>query len=110
MYAEEGIFIYKLSEEEAKYVCQLAGSVVIHRKNMKYGGANTIEEVIYAHGQYACVNNGSINQEVPDVVYEWAEELLLNGPIGPENMIYQAQFQQGSETYDIIGNQYFCLK
>lgn len=109
MYAEEGIFIYKLSEKEAKYVCQLAGSVVLHRKNMNYGGADTIEEVIYAEGQYQCVANGSINQEVPDIVYEWAEELLQNGPIGPENMVYQAEFEQGSEVYDHVGNQYFCV-
>ena len=109
MYAEEGIFIYKLSEEDSKYVCQLAGSVVIHRKNMNYGGADTIEEVIYAEGQYQCVANGSINQEVPDIVYEWAEELLQNGPIGPENMVYQAEFEQGSEVYDHVGNQYFCV-
>lgn len=108
MYAEEGIYIYKLSQAEAKYVCQLAGSVVLHRKNMEYGGADTIKEVIYANGQYECVNNGSINQKVPDIVYEWAEELLTNGPLGPSNMVYQAQFEQG-EVYEQIGNQYFCL-
>lgn len=110
MYAEEGIFIYRLPEDEAKYVNQLAGSVVIHRRNMNYGGAETIEEVIYADGQYECVENGSINQEIPDIVYEWAEELLRDGPIGPEDMIYQSEFKQGSDVYDQIGNQYFCTK
>lgn len=110
MYAEEGIFIYRLPENEAKYVNQLAGSVVLHRKNMNYRGAETIEEVIYDKGQYACVENGSIYQEVPDIVYKWAEELLKEGPLGPENMIYQAEFEQGSEVFDHIGNQYFCMK
>lgn len=110
MYAEEGIFIYRLPENEAKYVNQLAGSVVLHRKNMNYRGAKTIEEVIYDNGQYACVENGSINQEVPDIVYGWAEELLKDGPLGPENMIYQAEFEQGSKVFDQIGNQYFCIK
>lgn len=110
MYAEEGIFIYRLPENEAKYVNQLAGSVVLHRRNMNYRGAKTIEEVIYDEGQYACVENGSIDQEVPEIVYEWAEELLKYGPIGPENMIFQAEFEQGTEVFDQVGNQYFCIK
>jgi len=110
MYAEEGIFIYKLSEEDAKYVNQLAGSVVLNRERINYKGAKSIKEVIYSEGQYACVENGTINQEVPQIVYEWAEELLENGPIGPKNMIYQAEFKQGSKVYKHIENQYFCLK
>lgn len=110
MYAEEGIYIYKLSEDEAKYVNQLAGSVVLHRRDTHFGGAKTIEDVIFAKGQYDSVAKGTIYQEVPDIVYEWAEELLKNGPIGPENLVYQAEFEQGSDTYDQIGNQYFCIK
>ena len=110
MYAEEGIFIYKLSEEDAKRVSMLAGSVVIHRANSNYMGAENIKDVIYTPGQYDCVNRGTINQEVPEIVYEWAKELLENGPIGPENLVFQAEFEQGSETFEHIGNQYFCLK
>lgn len=110
MYAEVGVYIYKFAEDEAEYIHKLTGSVVIHRRNMNYLKDETIHDVIYAKGQYACVDNGSIEQEVPEIVYEWAEELLRDGPIGPENMIYQAQFKQGSDEFDYVGNQYFCLK
>lgn len=110
MYAEVGVYIYKFPEDEAEYIHKLTGSVVIHRKNMNYRNAETIQDVIHDDGQYACVDNGSINQEVPEIVYEWAEELLRDGPIGPENMIFQAQFEQGSARYDHVGNQYFCLE
>ena len=110
MYAEVGIYLYKFTEDEAEYIHKLTGSVVIHRRNMNYRKAETIQDVIYDDGQYACVDNGSIEQEVPEIVYKWAEDLLRDGPIGPENMIYQAQFKQGSKEYDHVGNQYFCVK
>ena len=110
MYAEEGIFISKLPLEDAKYVNQLAGSVVLHRLNSSFDGCKTIRDVIYEPGQYDCVNRGTINQEIPDIELEWARELLENGPIGPENMVFQAEFKQGSGVYEHIGNQYFCVK
>lgn len=110
MYAEEGIFISKLPLEEAKYVNQLAGSVVLHRMNSSFDGCKTIEEVIFEPGQYDCVRRGTLSQKVPEIEYEWARELLENGPIGPENMVFQAEFEQGSDVYEHIGNQYFCIK
>lgn len=108
MHAEEGVLRKKLSSEEAKKAHLLCGSVIIHRRNMNYRGAKTIKDVIYTPGQYACIEN--LNQKVPEETIEWARELLENGPIGPEDMIYQAEFEQGSETVDYIGNQYFCCK
>ena len=110
MYAEEGVFISKLPLEEAKYVNQLAGSVVLHRMNSSFDGCKTIKEVIYDPGQYDCVRRGTLSQKVPKIEYEWARELLENGPIGPENMVFQAEFIQGSGVYEHIGNQYFCIK
>lgn len=108
MHAEEGVLRRDLSSEDAKMAHMLCGSVVINRRNMNYRGAKTIKDVIYTKGQYACIEN--LNQKVPDETIEWARELLENGPIGPENMIYQAEFEQGSETVAHIGNQYFCCK
>ena len=108
MHAEEGILRKKLSYEEAKMAHMLAGSVILNRRNMHYLGDTTIAEVIYAPGQYACIEN--LNQKIPQETIEWAQELIDNGPIGPSNMIYQAEFEQGSETYAHIGNQYFCCK
>lgn len=108
MHAEEGVLRAKLPYEEAKQAHMLCGSVILNRLNMKHLGDTTIEEVIYAPGQYACTEN--LNQAVPEETIEWARELIENGPIGPNNMIYQAEFEQGSSTYAHIGNQYFCCK
>lgn len=108
MHAEEGVLRAKLPYEEAKQAHMLCGSVILNRLNMKHLGDTTIEEVIYAPGQYACTEN--LNQAVPEETIEWARELIENGPIGPSNMIYQAEFEQGSSTYAHIGNQYFCCK
>lgn len=46
---------------------------------------------------------------MPDIVYTWAEELLRKGPIGPNNLIYQSESQQGEE-YELIDNQYFGIE
>lgn len=106
MHAEEGVLRQKLSPKEAKKAHMLCGSVVLHRKNMHYMGANTIADVIYTPGQYGSIKN--LEQEVPEETIEWARELLQNGPLGPEDMIFQAEFPQGEDIFEYIGNQYFC--
>lgn len=108
MHAEEGVLRVKLPYEDAKKAHMLCGSVALNRLNMHYLGDTTITEVIYAPGQYECIKN--LNQAVPEETIEWARELIENGPIGPSNMIYQAEFEQGSSTYAHIGNQYFCCR
>lgn len=108
MYHEEGILLSKLSFEEGKRAHMLAGSVVIHRTNMNYMGANSIRDTIFMPGQYAQSTLDNLDKPVPDYVLEWAEELLEDGPIGPSDMIFQAEFEQGKGTYDEIYNQYFC--
>lgn len=108
MYHEEGILLSKLSFEEAKTAHMLAGSVVVHRTNMNYKGATSIRETIFAKGQYAQSTLNKLDEPVPDYVIEWAQELLTNGPTGPSDMIYQAEFEQGKGTFAHIGNQYFC--
>lgn len=108
MYAEEGVYYHKYSKEDAELVHKLAGSVIVNRKDVQYRGAETIEEVIFAKGQYALqtqqrVRNG---QDIPDEIYEWAIELLAHGAIAPKGMIYQSESDQG-EPYMVIGNQHF---
>lgn len=114
MYAEEGIFFKQYAEnpETVERVHKLAGSVVINRASIGYRGENTIKGTIYSKGQYAqqTVDRVSEGQDIPEIVYTWAEELLSEGALGPRGMIYQAEFKQGDETYDEIGNQYFCVE
>ncbi len=77
---------------------------------MGYLGADSIEETIYAEGQYADTTLQKLaTQEAPEIVKRWAEELLNDGPIGPKNMIFQSEFEQG-QIYMMIDNQYFgCI-
>lgn len=111
MYAEEGVLFHWLDdEEEVKEAHMLAGSVVLNRiGNEAFNSPQTLEDVINMPGQYSCVSNGSINNPAPDIVHEWAEELLRRGPIGPDNLVFQSQSTQGSGTYRHISNQYFCV-
>ena len=106
MYLEEGIYA---DREQGEYVHKLAGSVVLHRVNCPTEFGNTIEEVLYEPGQYASRTKNLIGQvEIPEKVYTWAEDILRDGPIGPETMYFQAQFKQGKGTFYHYGNQYFC--
>lgn len=113
MYAEEGVFFkfYDTNPLIVELVHKLAGSVILHRQEVGYLGATTIEEVIFSKGQYATQTQERVKegQNIRDEVYIWAEELLTEGAIGPKGMIYQAEFDQG-ESYMFVGNQKFGVE
>lgn len=70
---------------------------------------DTIYDVIYQPGQYSgvsCIET----LEYSDHVYEIAEDIILNGVQIPENVVYQANFVQGSGIYVQVQNMYFCYK
>lgn len=83
------------------------GSVALNRVNSSEF-PDTLEEVIYQPGQYACVNDGNFEKEPSERCYQIAEELLLNGSVFPEDVVFQAEFRQGSEVYSKVQNMYFC--
>jgi hypothetical protein len=93
--------------EEAMYY---AGSVVLNRiRNGEY--PDDLYSVIYQFGQYEVTWNGGLYKEEPsDIAYEVAADLLEEGSILPEGVVYQAEFEQGSDTFKIIGNTYFCYQ
>ena len=110
MFAEFGEVLSRLEESEAEYWLKLTGSVPIHRRNANWGGS-TIHEIIFS-GAYSENTRNAIGKEwlkTPDIVYKWAEELLKNGPIGPKNLIYQSQVEQGIPYDDLFG-EYFGLE
>lgn len=113
MYAEEEEFINLLptDPELSERVFKLAGSVILRRAEVNYRGATTIEDVIFTEGQYADRTQGLVRdkQEVPEIIYQWSEDLLIAGPIGPRGLIFQSESPQGDYVYDHIGNQYFCV-
>ena len=93
--------------EEAMYY---AGSVVLNRiKNHNY--PDDLYSVIYQKGQYEVTWNGGLYKEEPsDIAYEVAADLLEEGSILPEGVVYQAEFKQGSGVFEIIGETYFCYE
>lgn len=85
------------------------GSVVLNRvANEKY--PDTIKEVVYQRGQYACLWDGNYDKPVSDDCWRIAEELLKDGSKLPSEVIYQAQFSQGSGVYYEEHGEKFCYE
>ena len=57
----------------------------------------------------ACGNSKDFTMSF-DEAYDIARDLLTNGSTIPSDIVYQAQFRQGSYVYKQIGNTYFCGK
>jgi hypothetical protein len=114
MFAEEGVFFswYANDPDTIERAHKLAGSVILHRLNTHFSGAQTLADVLYAPGQYdyRTIQRVEEGRTLPAQVYVWADELLLEGAIGPDTLVFQAEFPQGSEVYDHIANQYFCCR
>lgn len=85
------------------------GSVVLNRMASPEF-PNTLREVIYQRGQYAVTWNGGIDKEPSkDAVYI-ARDLLENGSWLPHDVVFQAEFIQGSGVFEKIGNTYYCYR
>ena len=83
------------------------GSVVLNRMN-HYKYPNTMKGVIFQSGQYACTWDGNYNKSPSQQAIKNAKFLLEHGSVLPSNVVYQAQFKQGSGVYKHLGNTYFC--
>lgn len=83
------------------------GSVVINRVNDDRF-PDTITEVVFQDGQYACTWDGNYDREPEAECVEAAEYLLENGSQYPDEVVWQANFIQGNGLYEQIGNMYFC--
>lgn len=87
------------------------GSVVLNR--VASGSfPNTLYEVIYQPGQYYPVSAGWTCTP-DDRTIENARYLLENGSVLPANVVFQANFSQGSGIYyqyddPYLGSSYFC--
>ena len=102
--------IYSEVGSEGEDSMYYAGSVVLNR--MKDGDyPSELYDVIYQRGQYEVTWNGGLYKEQPsDIAYEVAADLLEEGSVIPDTVLYQAEFRQGSSTYEKIGNTYYCHK
>ena len=93
------------SDEMIYYV----GSVVLNRVDSP-NFPNTIEDVIFQSGQYACTWDGNYERVPSERCYRIAEELLRYGSVLPGNVVYQAEFKQGSGVFKKVQNMYFCYQ
>ena len=85
---------------------EAVGSVVLNRvASSKF--PDTIEEVVFQRGQYACTWDGNYNRTPTDRNWEVAGYLLQNGSQIPEGVVFQAQHVQG-RIWQKIANEYFC--
>lgn len=116
MYSEQNLELLAhllMGESGADYCSDqlmfYVGSVAINRV-ISDDFPNTLEEVIYQPGQYACTWDGNFDLEPTDRCWQIAQELLDNGPVLPTNVVFQAQFTQGSSVYVKEQNMYFCTK
>ena len=95
------------SRQEQMYV----GSVVLNRLHSSwFPKQNTIKQVATAKGQYACMRDGNAYKTPTETNKEVALELLKNGSVLPENVVFQALFKQGNGVYCKINKTYFCYK
>lgn len=95
---------------------RLVVSVIVNRVKSPLF-PNTIKGVIYQPGQYAPAGSGYIENARPDKrTIANAKYVLDNGSICPSNVLYQANFKQGSGVYkaiydEILGTTtYFCYQ
>lgn len=97
-----------IEDDECLYAC---GSVVLNRV-LAEDFPDTIRGVIYQDNplQYACTVDGNIYQEPSRRCIRIAKDLLVNGSTLPEDVIYQAEFVQGSGIYKQYENMYFCYR
>ena len=69
---------------------------------------NTIKDVVYQKGQYACIRNGMINKTPNQRAVDNAKYVLDNGVTIPENVVWQSQSKQGKGLWKQIQGHYFC--
>lgn len=103
--------VYAEAGSESDEHQQSVASVVLNRMNSdKF--PDSIDEVIYQRNplQYACIEDGNIDKIPDERAIKNAYYIWDNGSILPDNVLYQAEFKQGSGVYKQIGNTYFCYE
>ena len=117
LYSEEDLYLLShliCGEVEGcdRQMKTYVGSVALNRvADSRFPG--TLKEVIYQEGQYSCTWDGNFEKEPGEESIDVAKFLLTNGSQLPPNVIFQAEFVQGS-IYDTLlapngVTEYFCI-
>ena len=86
------------------------GSVVLNRVNSPLF-PDSIEGVLWQHGQYySCITDTFWSFEPSEDCKQVAEYLLTHGSVLPANVLYQANFRQGSGVFCESDTIYFCYQ
>ena len=86
---------------------EAVGSVVLNRvEDERF--PDSIPEVIEQPGQYSTVSSLASNEPTPEALAV-AVDLLENGSKLPEDILYQANFPQGTYTYKTISTSYSTM-
>ena len=110
VFHEVGVLRYRCTEEDAMKAMKMTASCVVNRAKMNYKYlGRTIESQVNAT-QYASHEkiSNTRQDEVDEIFYQIAEEILQNGPVVSERLVYQSEFKQGEEV-EHIDNQWFGL-
>ena len=88
----------------------LTGVVVLKRVKAKYY-PDTIIGVISQNGQYSTYADGKFWNEPSSRSMRIAKKLLSTNIVHdyPDNLVFQAEFEQGRAIYKKLGYEYFCL-
>ena len=88
----------------------LTGVVVLKRVKSKYY-PDTIMGVISQNGQYSTYADGKFWNEPSKRSMRIAKKLLSTNIVHdyPDNLVFQAEFEQGRAVYKKLGYEYFCL-
>ncbi|WP_313069963.1 cell wall hydrolase [Lacrimispora sp.] len=102
-YSEEDLYVMAhliageaqpCDDAEQRYVA----SVVLNR--VKHPGfANTIKDVVFEKGQYACIPKRTYYREPTESNWANAKWILENGSIIPDYVIWQSKDKQGKGVY-----------
>lgn len=118
--ANYSLYDYKLlaqiiaAEAGAEYVSHntrlYVGSVVLNRVQSPLF-PDTVEGVLWQPGQYySCIVDTFWSYEPSEDCKQVAEYLLTHGSVLPANVLYQANFQQGSGVFCESDTIYFCYQ
>jgi spore germination cell wall hydrolase CwlJ-like protein len=98
---------------ESEEMQLLVANVIINRVNSSLY-PNTIYDVLTQPGQYGTMSVDGISfpswadNTAKTQCYNVASRILNGERYCPENVLFQAEFKQGSGVYKHIGNMYFC--
>lgn len=96
------------NEVDGEPACWKTGSVAVNRMNDP-DYPDTIEGVIRQPNQYDCLSK-LYKEDPTDAEIEIAAELLQSGSIIPSNVVFAAEFYQGSGCYNEEGKTKYCYK